>query len=268
MAGSSSTTRTSPRSGAQSRRPWCPPSAAHRRQTRRGPPVSPPLRPIPYRSRTGPEHCRYPLRGQRLGVRDRDHTSVQVHPPPTSVTHSSTTVPLERQNSCTRPHGPGARGDRERPALPRPKVRPGGTADDDEPGTARTSRCRDQHEDRRTDVGAGNPVPGCRSQRSQHSVLPGEQLSGDEALPARQLPGDHGHDAGQHEPPATHLPPADGLPGQPERPQLLQGHDPALRGDQCGEFLTTPRPEGRGFSASRPGVPASSATAPGRTRNV
>jgi hypothetical protein len=33
-------------------------------------------------------------------------------------------------------------------------------------------------------------------------------------------------------------------------------------------YLTTPRPEGRGFSASRPGVPASSATAPGRTRNV
>jgi AAA+ ATPase superfamily predicted ATPase len=34
------------------------------------------------------------------------------------------------------------------------------------------------------------------------------------------------------------------------------------------EQLTTPRPEGRGFSASRSRVPASPATAPGRTRNV
>ena len=32
--------------------------------------------------------------------------------------------------------------------------------------------------------------------------------------------------------------------------------------------LTTPRPEGRGFQGSRPGVPVSQPTAPGRTRNV
>jgi ABC-2 type transport system ATP-binding protein len=37
---------------------------------------------------------------------------------------------------------------------------------------------------------------------------------------------------------------------------------------QGGITLTTPRPEGRGFLGSRPGVPVSQPTAPGRTRSV
>ena len=38
--------------------------------------------------------------------------------------------------------------------------------------------------------------------------------------------------------------------------------------DQGLVELTTPRPEGQGFQPSRAGVPGSSATAPGETRNV